>query len=86
MSRDTSRSSYRAVKSDGTMGRQQKLIMSLLRKRPGKTRLEICLLTGIRLSSVCGRVNELIRVGKLEDNEKRICSMSKRTAHVVRLT
>ena len=38
----------------------------------------------IRLSSVCGRVDELIRAGKLEDNHKRICSISKRTAHVVR--
>ena len=82
--RDTSRSSYRTVKTDGTMGRQQQMILSLLKKRPGKTRLEISHLSGIRLSSVCGRVDELIRAGKLEDNHKRICSISKRTAHVVR--
>lgn len=66
------------------MGRQQQMILSLLKKRPGKTRLEISQLSGIRLSSVCGRVDELIRARKLEDNEKRICSISKRTAHVVR--
>ena len=82
--RDTSRSSYRTVKTDGTMGRQQQMILSLLKKRPGKTRLEISHLSGICLSSVCGRVDELIRAGRLEDNHKRICSISKRTAHVVR--
>ena len=80
--RDTSRSSYRTVKTDGSMGRQDHLL--LLKKRPGKTRLEISHLSGICLSSVCGRVDELIRAGKLEDNHKRICSISKRTAHVVR--
>ena len=49
------------------------------------TRSEMAERMHMRLSSVCGRVNELIEMNYLEDGERRKCSVTGRSAHVVRI-
>ena len=49
------------------------------------TRLELSERTDIRLSSVCGRVNELIKAELIEEYERRQCSITKEPAHPVGL-
>jgi predicted transcriptional regulator len=49
------------------------------------TRSEISDKTGMRLSSVCGRVNELIKAGMLEEGGRHECRITKEQAHTVTL-
>jgi hypothetical protein len=49
------------------------------------TRSEISQFTGLRLSSVCGRVNELIGAKMLIEGERRNCSITGEPAHTVTL-
>lgn len=54
-------------------------------KQGEHTRSEIAEATGMRLSSVCGRVNELIDLGYLEDAPRRVCWVTGKSAHAVRI-
>jgi len=47
------------------------------------TRNEIAEATGIRLSSVCGRVAELMEEKSLHDGQKRTCTITGELVHVV---
>ena len=87
---DTSLEAYDRIVATRAMSRQQKIIMDwFYSKLPqsmvlGFTRGEIAEWTGLRLSSVCGRVNELICMGILEELPRRICSASGGPAHPVK--
>lgn len=48
-----------------------------------RTRSELSDYTGIRLSSVCGRVNELIQAGLLTEYPRRNCQITNEPAHPV---
>jgi len=50
-----------------------------------RTRSEISEETKIRMSSVCGRVNELMQAGLLAENERRKCRITGELAHPVRV-
>jgi DNA-binding IclR family transcriptional regulator len=50
------------------------------------TRSELAKRTGIRLSSICGRVSELIALGYLEEAGRRRCTETGRSAHPVRIS
>jgi DNA-binding MarR family transcriptional regulator len=66
--------------------RQQKAIVEFLASHSGDfTRAELAERTGLRLSSVCGRVSELIERGTLVERSRRPCSITGVAAHVVRL-
>ena len=47
------------------------------------SRRELAKLTGLDLSSVCGRVNELLALGMLEELKTRKCSVTGKTIHPV---
>ena len=47
------------------------------------TRSEISRFTGIRMSSVCGRVNELIKGGLIQEHGRRQCDVTSEPAHPV---
>lgn len=83
--RDTSIAAHEEIKGSGTMSKQQRAVLDLVRKHPGKTRLELSQISGMRLSSVCGRVNELVRAKLIDDAEVRPCSLTGKSAHVLKL-
>jgi len=51
--------------------------------RTGATREELAEQTGIRLASICGRVNELLRVGLVQEDGRTRLNESNREAAVV---
>ena len=83
---DTSLDAYTEHRDSGRLGEQQRRLMEWLHLNPGQyTRSELAKRTGIRLSSICGRVNELIELGYLEEAERRRCTETGRSAHPVRI-
>ncbi len=60
MVKPTSRSSYYQHVYKGTAKTQRERILKCLENSKPLTRLQISDITGIRLTSVCGRVNALI--------------------------
>lgn len=63
--------------------RKRVLIELVSRGSAGATREEIASATGLRLASVCGRVNELIRLGLAVENGRTRQTESLRSAAVV---
>lgn len=85
---DTSCDAYREHRNSGELGAQQKRIMIFLHTYPKGgdfTRSELAQLIGMRLSSVCGRVNELIKLGYLLECARRPCKVTGISAHPVKL-
>lgn len=73
MIRQTSLDSYDGIKADGTLGRQQVIIFDFIKRySKGLTREEVSQLLSLRLSSVCGRVNELIKKGCVFEQSRRL--------------
>lgn len=85
MVRDTSEKAYKEINLEGVSGNQHRKILNFLRTRTNLTRREIAQATGIEISAVAGRVNELIKVGSLSENGIRRCSISGRIAHTLSL-
>ena len=82
--RDTSLEAYVEHAETGKLNEQQQTIMYFMRFKPdGVTRNELSTGTTMRLSSVCGRVNELIKKGLLEDGPRRKCSITGKNSHVI---
>ena len=75
----------RHIESGKQLTQWQKIYAFLEEHRP-LTRSELSERVGIRLSSVCGRVNELLQAGLIEEYERRRCSVTKEPAHPVGLT
>lgn len=68
------------------LGRQQRVIVDVLGNHPGgMTRAEIAEASGLRLSSVCGRIGELLERAVVEEFSRRPCSVTGTSAHVLRL-
>lgn len=76
--------SLNAVTYSGARSQQQMRILFAVENNPGLSRSELSEITGLRLSSVCARVNELVCAGLLEDGQVKRCSITKRTVHAVR--
>lgn len=83
MIRETSKQVYKEINADGTTSKQQGKIISYLKVHPNVTRREIAQAMGIDVSSVAGRVNELINANVLSEHPRRKCSISGRSAHPV---
>jgi predicted transcriptional regulator len=81
----TSFLSYVAVREDGTTARQYALILALLRTVPtvALSRTDIANMTGIRLSSVCGRIAELRDDGLVIEPGTRKCPHTGKTVKIV---
>lgn len=84
---DTSRDSFRAHRVTGALGRQQRLVLAFLHDHRASTytRSELADATGIKLSAICARVNELIKVGAIEELPRRACQVTGVSAHALRL-
>jgi hypothetical protein len=83
---DTSLDAYRAHRDSGELGAQQRKVMLFFHTFGGQhTRSELAEKIPMRLSSVCGRVNELVELGYLTEGPRRLCSVTQRNAHPVKL-
>ena len=82
---DTSISSYYAL--GPKLGHQQRAILDYMAKHCHRdyTRAELADATGLRLSSVCGRVAETIALYMLTEGPRRPCRVTGVNAHPLRL-
>ncbi len=83
----TSIENYREHKSSGKLGRQAREIVEFLAQHTDRdwSRHELAEATGIQLSSICGRVNELIHSLHLEPCPVRRCHVTGKSVTPVRL-
>lgn len=82
---ETSIDAYHAIRRDGSLTRQQALVMGVIEAGRDYSLREIARLTDLDTSTVSGRVNELRAAGKLELGTTRPCTLSRKTIHPVRL-
>ena len=82
---NTSIKAYHEHGDEGKIGKQCRLILSKMRKGKDYSRREIAKEFALELSSVCGRVNELLAIGLLEELESRPCTVTSKPIHPVRL-
>jgi hypothetical protein len=84
--RAISREAYiKHLESGKALTQWQKIYNYLCANGGAFTRAEIAEVTGIRLSSVCGRVNELLRANMIAEFERRRCDVTGEPAHPVGL-
>lgn len=84
MVRDTSIYAYRDVTSDGTaISQRDKVLNALKGFPPGLTRENIRDVCSIMYSSVCGRVNELLKMERIYEEGFKINDSGKK-AHVLK--
>ncbi len=81
----TSIEAYRDHKETGKLGRQASTILSKMSPGVDYSRKELSKITGFELSAICGRVNELLSIGLLEELESRKCSITGKNIHPVKL-
>ena len=80
----TSLEAYQKINDDGTVGKQADDILTFLKfKGIPMTNKEIQQSTGLEISSVSGRVNDLKRHGKVVVVGKRPCEVTGNTATIV---
>lgn len=83
---DTSLDAYREHRDSGELSAQQKKVMLFFHMHGGEyTRSELAGSIPMRLSSVCGRVFELIELGYLTEGPRRACGVTGVSAHPVKL-
>jgi hypothetical protein len=80
----TSIEAYEDHKSSGKVGFQAKVIFNAMDKDKNYSRRELSNLTGIELSSICGRVNEMLQLGILIEDDKRPCAVTNKKINPVR--
>ena len=85
MNRITSRIAYKQLIEEGKSHTQKSCIVRLLKHEYPLSRREISKATNIELSSVSGRVKELIELDILEEVTMRKCMFSKKLVNPVRL-
>jgi len=83
---ETSVISYHEHKDTGKVGKQAQLILNKMAFGENYSRRELIKVTGLELSSICGRVNELLQIGLLKELEQRPCSVTKKTINPVTKT
>jgi hypothetical protein len=79
MSKYTQALSIAELRARGVTGQQAQAVYEALYRHPGSTRSDLCMFTsGLRLSSICGRVNELIEQGLVREGELKLDRMTKK--------
>lgn len=81
----TSIEAYREHKQTGKVGQQASAILSKMVPDKDYSRKELARLTGFELASICGRVNELLAIGLLDELPSRKCSVTGKNIHPVKL-
>ena len=84
--RSISIAAYEKHIESGKQATQWMKIYTFLGSQLPLTRSEISEFTGMRMSSVCGRVNELIKAGMVIELDRRNCAITTEPAHPITLT
>lgn len=79
----TSIAAYREHRETGKVGAQARKILVAMRPGVEYSRRELCEVTGLELSSICGRVNELLSSGHIQEGRVRPCRVTGKTVHPV---
>jgi len=82
---NTSIQAYDEHKAAGKVGAQAHRILGMMDDKVNYSRKELSKLIGIELSSICGRVNELLSVGLLVEDEPRKCFITGKKINPVRI-
>lgn len=80
---ETSIAAYREHRDTGKLSAQASHILSCMEFGDDYSRRELAAATGIELSSVCGRVHELLAVDLVREMPPRKCSITGRTVKPV---
>jgi len=75
----TSINAYKEHRASGKLGAQAQEIFNAMQFNVTYSRRELVKLTGLELSSVCGRVNELVSIGLLIEMPARKCMVTGKT-------
>ena len=81
----TSIEAYKHHVESGAVSKQASYILQSMLPDADYSRRELAKLTSLDLSSVCGRVNELIKIGLLTEGETRLCKVTNKKIHPVKL-
>ena len=76
---ETSIVAYHELRDSGKLGKQCQHILDSMRPGWSYSRRELIEVTGLELSSICGRVNQLIGIGLLQDGAPRKCGVTGKT-------
>ena len=79
----TSIAAYRDHREKGKVGAQARKILVAMRPGVEYSRRELVDLTGLELSSICGRVNELLGSGLIQEGRTRPCRVTGKSVHPV---
>ena len=80
---ETSVIAYKEHKASGKVGSQAIKIFDKIEFHKDYSRRELAQLTGLELSSICGRVNEMLQVGMLKEVSSRKCRVTGKTVKPV---
>lgn len=85
--KQTSVDAYYAMIAGPKLGEQQRAIVAYLARNCHRdfTRAELAQYLGLRVSSVCGRVNELLEQQAVVETPRRKCSVTGSSAHPLKL-
>lgn len=76
---ETSIVAYKEHRATGKVGSQAMSIFESMEFNKDYSRRELVKLTGLELSSVCGRVNEMLQIGMIQEVDQRKCSITGKT-------
>lgn len=79
----TSIAAYREHQAAGKIGLQAQKILDTMLAGKDYSRRELAALAGLELSSVCGRVNEMLGIGLIEEGPPRKCKVTGKTVRPV---
>ena len=86
MNRITSRIAYKQLIEEGKSHTQKSCIVRLLKHEFPLSRREIAKATNIEISAVSGRVNQLMKLGIVEETTRRKCMFSNKLVKPVQLS
>ena len=75
----TSIAAYRDHQAAGKIGLQSQQILDTMLPGRDYSRRELSAFAGLELSSVCGRVNEMLGIGMIEEGPPRKCKVTGKT-------
>ena len=79
----TSIDAYKEHRAKGKVGSQAMSLFDAMQFHEDYSRRELAGLTGLELSSICGRVNEMLQIGMLKEVSPRKCKVTGKTVKPV---
>ena len=83
--RETSKIAYDQLKTGGRQTQEERIVEILREKQMSMSRREISAMTGFEINAVSGRVNTLIKEGRVLEGTRRKCFVTNRLITPVRV-